>query len=56
MRVTSHPDKLRKPGMSERELQKIDERAALVGQAADVLQDGDQKVVYDLKRARCTAY
>ncbi len=56
MRVTSHPDKLRKQGMSERELQKIDERAALVGQAADVLQDGDQKVVYDLKRARCTAY
>ncbi len=51
MRVSSHPDKLKKPEMSESELKQIDERAALVGQAADVLQDRDLKESYDLKRA-----
>lgn len=51
MRVSSHPDKLKKPEMSESELKQIDERAALVGQAADVLQNRDLKESYDLKRA-----
>jgi len=51
MRVSSHPDKLKKAGMSGSELKKIDERAALVGQAADVLQDQDQKEDYDQERA-----
>lgn len=51
MRVSTHPDKLKKPGLSEKELRKIDERAAMVGQAADVLQNKDQKESYDRKRA-----
>ena len=48
-RVEVHPDKLKKPGMSTSELAKIDDAAAKVGQAADVLQDPKQKLEYDRK-------
>lgn len=46
-RFQTHPDKVKKSGMSSRELQEIDERAARVGQAADVLTDPEQKKAYD---------
>ncbi len=46
-RFQTHPDKVKKSGMSSRELQEIDERAARVGQAADVLTDPEQKNAYD---------
>ncbi|KAK4698001.1 hypothetical protein P7C71_g166, partial [Lecanoromycetidae sp. Uapishka_2] len=46
-RVLSHPDKLKKPGMSSKELREIDDFAAAVGQAADVLTDPVQKEAYD---------
>lgn len=36
--------------MSEKELQKIDERAAKIGQAADVLSDKDLRMDYDDER------
>ena len=48
-RVEVHPDKLKKEGMSESERAKIDEAAAKVGQAADVLQNLEQKREYDRK-------
>ena len=48
-RVEVHPDKLKKPGMSTSELAKIDDAAAKVGQAADVLQNPKQKLEYDRK-------
>ena len=48
-RVEVHPDKLKKEGMSESERAKIDEAAAKVGQAADVLQNPEQKREYDCK-------
>ena len=47
MRVKTHPDKVKKPGMSAEELKKIDERAAAVCEAADVLMDPYQKREYD---------
>ena len=50
MRIETHPDKLKTPGMSAREEKKIDERAAGVGQAADVLMDSAQKRAYDKSR------
>ena len=50
MRIETHPDKLKTPGMSAREEKKIDERAASVGQAADVLMDSAQKRMYDKGR------
>ena len=37
MRIASHPDKLKKSGMTEEELKAIDEQAAKVGQAAEIL-------------------
>lgn len=51
MRVQTHPDKAKRSGMSASELKRIDEKAAWVGQAADVLQDPDQKRAYDKQRA-----
>ena len=48
-RVEVHPDKLKKPGMSASEIAKIDDEAAKVGQAADVLQNPKQRLEYDRK-------
>ena len=42
MRIKTHPDKLKKPEMSEEETSKIDLEAQQVGQAADVLMDAEQ--------------
>lgn len=42
MRIRTHPDRLKKEGMSDGEKAKINERAAKVGQAADVLSDPKQ--------------
>lgn len=50
MRVQCHPDKAKKPGMTAAQKKEIDDRAALVGQAADVLQDEEQRMLYDIKR------
>lgn len=41
MRIKTHPDRLKKPDMSE-EKQKIDAEASNIGQAADVLLDPEQ--------------
>ncbi|KAL8907185.1 MAG: hypothetical protein Q9207_001551 [Kuettlingeria erythrocarpa] len=49
-RIEVHPDRQRKPGMTERELQEIDEIAKDVGYAADVLQDADKRRKYDRQR------
>ena len=49
-RVEVHPDRLKKEGMDESELAKIDAMAAKVGQAAEVLQNAEQKRKYDLQR------
>ncbi len=49
-RIEVHPDRLQKPGMTERELQDIDEIAKDVGYAADVLQDADKRRKYDRER------
>lgn len=48
-RVEVHPDKLMKPGMSDSERDRIHEIAVMVGQAADLLQDPEQKLRYDRK-------
>ena len=42
MRIKTHPDRLKKEGMSDEEKAKIDEAAAKVGQAADILSDPAQ--------------
>ncbi|KAL8762261.1 MAG: hypothetical protein Q9184_001709 [Pyrenodesmia sp. 2 TL-2023] len=49
-RIEVHPDRERKPGMTERELNEIDEIAKEVGYAADVLQDAEKKRRYDRER------
>ena len=49
-RVEVHPDRLKKEGMDESELAKIDAVAAKVGQAAEVLQNAEQKRKYDQQR------
>ena len=49
-RVEVHPDRLKKAGMDESELAKIDAVAAKVGQAAEVLQNAEQKLKYDRQR------
>ena len=46
-RIEVHPDKLKKPGMSDEELLKIDEIAKQVGWAADILLDERRKAKYD---------
>lgn len=48
-RVEVHPDRLKKVGMSDSERAKIDAAAAKIGQAADVLQNPEQKREYDRK-------
>ncbi|KAL8994583.1 MAG: hypothetical protein Q9188_007026, partial [Gyalolechia gomerana] len=50
-RVEVHPDKLKKPGMSDEELEKIDQVAMQVGWAADVLLDLEKRAKYDRKLA-----
>lgn len=55
-RVEVHPDKCIKPDMSKSEKAKVYEIAAAVGQAADVLTDGELKSKYDKKLARQWAY
>ena len=49
-RVEVHPDRLKKEGMDESEFAKIDAVAAKVGQAAEVLQNAEQKRKYDQQR------
>lgn len=49
-RIEVHPDRVRKLGMTERELEEIDEIAKDVGYAADVLQDAEKKRRYDRER------
>ena len=46
-RVEVHPDRLKTRGMSNSECAKIDAAAAMVGQAADVLQNPELKRKYD---------
>ena len=48
-RVEVHPDRLKRPGMSESEKDEIDAAAARVGQASDVLLNPEQKLKYDRK-------
>ena len=48
-RVEVHPDKLKRPGMSESEMDEIDAEASRVGQASDVLLNPEQKLKYDRK-------
>ena len=49
-RIEVHPDKTKKPGMSKQEQDRIDEIAAQVGLAADILMDPVQKEEYDIGR------
>lgn len=51
-RVEVHPDRLKKAGMSDSERAEIDAAAAKVGQAADVLQNPEQKLNYDRMRQK----
>ena len=46
-RIEVHPDRLKKPGMSESEVAKIDKEAAEVGQAAEVLSNPTLRQEYD---------
>ena len=47
-RIETHPDRLkRKPGLTERQKAKIDEEAAKVGHAADILSDPISRLQYD---------
>lgn len=48
-RIEVHPDKLKKPGMTDKELEKIDQTAMQVGRAADILLDPEKKAKYDKK-------
>ncbi|KAI4188804.1 MAG: hypothetical protein LQ348_003883 [Seirophora lacunosa] len=53
-RIEVHPDKVKKPGMTDEELRRIDEIAKEVGQAADILSDPIKRAKYDreLKQQR----
>ena len=46
-RVEVHPDRLKRPGMSESEMNEIDKMAARVGEASDVLLNPEQRLKYD---------
>ena len=48
-RIDTHPDKLKRPGMSPAEVSSIDEMAKLVGYAADVVSDPVKRRAYDQK-------
>ena len=39
MRIKAHPDRLKKPGMTEEDLSRIDDEAGRVAHAAEVLMD-----------------
>ncbi|MCJ1244312.1 hypothetical protein MMC30_001510, partial [Trapelia coarctata] len=47
MRIKVHPDKLIKPGMPETEIGKINDAAARVGQAAEILLDPVKRAAHD---------
>ncbi|KAL8664625.1 MAG: hypothetical protein Q9202_002895 [Teloschistes flavicans] len=49
-RIEVHPDRLIKEGMTPQELQAIDERAKMVGGAADTLLDPSKRRRYDAER------
>ncbi|KAI4128037.1 MAG: hypothetical protein LQ338_002928 [Usnochroma carphineum] len=49
-RIEVHPDKLKKPGMTDLELGKIDETAMEIGYAADLLLDPEKRAKYDRER------
>ncbi|KAI4136958.1 MAG: hypothetical protein L6R39_007537 [Caloplaca ligustica] len=49
-RIEVHPDKLKKPGMTDVELRKVDETAMEVGFAADILLDPKKRAKYDRER------
>ena len=54
MRIACHPDKLkREPGLTQGQINEIDERAKQVGGAADVLLDLGAKARYDAKLGTC---
>lgn len=46
-RIEVHPDRLKRPGMTQSEVKEIDERAKDVGYAADVLLDAAKRSKYD---------
>ncbi|KAL8933251.1 MAG: hypothetical protein Q9216_006452, partial [Gyalolechia sp. 2 TL-2023] len=46
-RIEVHPDKLKKPSMTDAELERIDQVAMQVGWAADVLLDPEKRAKYD---------
>ncbi|KAL8707973.1 MAG: hypothetical protein Q9225_007672 [Loekoesia sp. 1 TL-2023] len=48
-RVEVHPDKLKKSGMTDEELRKIDQTAKQVGWAADILLDPAKRAKYDME-------
>ena len=50
MRIKMHPDRLKKPGMSEEELKQIDEEAGRVGQAAELLTNPSMVSVFTRAR------
>ena len=49
MRVRMHPDRRKRLGMTEVEMKVVDEEAARVGMAADVLTDPELRERYDVK-------
>lgn len=46
-RIETHPDRLKKQEMGKQELERIDDEAAGVGWAADILLDAEAKRGYD---------
>lgn len=48
MRIKTHPDKLKKEHMSAEEKAKIDEMAANVGQAAELLSDPEKVFLHQI--------
>jgi len=49
-RIETHPDKLKRVGMSKEEEEVIDEQSKLVGYAADIVVDPDKRRKYDMGR------
>ena len=49
-RIETHPDKRKRQALSQKEEDKIDEEAKLVGWAADILQDPEKRQKYDEER------